>query len=52
MTTQDNSVNVMTSDDTCIYTDGGVGRLRLHRPKAINAIIGVDAGIVGGHDIH
>ena len=31
-------MNVMTSDDTCIYTDGGVGRLRLHRPKAINAL--------------
>ena len=31
-------MNCRTSDETCIYKDGGVGRLRLHRPKAINAL--------------
>jgi enoyl-CoA hydratase/carnithine racemase len=31
-------VNCMTSDETLIHKDGGAGRLRLHRPKAINAL--------------
>ena len=28
----------MSSDETSIYRDGGVGRLRLNRPKAVNAL--------------
>ena len=31
-------MNCMTSDETLIFKDGGAGRLRLHRPKALNAL--------------